>query len=199
MASFEYESGRQFETDPISGQIFFREPIEEFYSPWRALEASDYHAPRPASHNVGIPPVYLLCADLQFCSQMFAHSTPLTHSAPYAPQAPPHAPPCVPGQAFSQTQGRQALRTARRATRTHNPIRGQGVGLREGGKGQGWTRGAANYRPREIKVLLDLVEEDLPVGAKGWNGVGARFREWAAMTEYPSRTDRSLEVKFKQV
>ena len=69
MASFGFDSGRQFETDPISGQIFFREPIqEELYSPWRALEPSDYHMPPPAPHNVGIlpsisPPCCVLTSD----------------------------------------------------------------------------------------------------------------------------------------
>jgi len=53
MASFEYTSGCQFDTDPISGQLFYREPINGFdYTNWRALEPSDYHAPRPASHDV---------------------------------------------------------------------------------------------------------------------------------------------------
>jgi hypothetical protein len=48
-------------------------------------------------------------------------------------------------------------------------------------------------------MLLDLVDEELPVGAKGWNVIGARFRDWAAITENPARTDRSLEIKYKQV
>ena len=56
MASFEPNLPRQFETDPISGQIFFREPIDGLYLQWRALEASDYHAPRPVSHNVSTIP-----------------------------------------------------------------------------------------------------------------------------------------------
>ena len=53
MNSSGFDSGRQFETDPISGQLFFHEPIEGFYSPWRALEPLDYHIPNgPASHSV---------------------------------------------------------------------------------------------------------------------------------------------------
>ena len=46
---------------------------------------------------------------------------------------------------------------------------------------------------------MDLVNEELPVGAKGWNVVGAHLCEWAVITEHPTRTDRSLELKFKQV
>ena len=55
MASFDFESGRQFETDPISGQIFYREPIDGSYSPWTPLESSDYHPLQPAAHNVMSP------------------------------------------------------------------------------------------------------------------------------------------------
>lgn len=112
---------------------------------------------------------------------------------------PSHIPLHPPGQTLPHNRERQALRTAHRSTRAHNPIRGRGAGSHEGGRGQGRTRGSANYRPREIEVLLDLAEAELPVGSKGWNTVGVKFREWAAITEYPSRTDRSLEVKYKQV
>jgi len=124
------------------------------------------------------------------------HPTPLI---PGMPNAPPHPPPHLPAQPVSRMQERQVLRTARRSTRAHNPVHGQGVRSHEGGRGQGRTRGSANYCPQEIEILLDLVEAELPVGAKGWSVVGARFREWAAVAEYPSQTDRSLEAKYKQV
>ena len=131
---------------------------------------------------------------------MFASSgpypTPLTQDHP-GPYASSRAPPTR--QALPNVQGRQTLRTVQRSARAHNPTHGQGIGPHEGGRGQGRTRGAVNYRPREIEVLLDLVEAELPVGAKGWGTVGAKFREWAATTENSSRTDRSLEAKYKQV
>ena len=94
-------------------------------------------------------------------------------------------------------QSRRALRTSHRSARAHNPVRGQRGKPREGGKGR--ARGAPNYRPREVEILLDLIEDVLPIGAKGWGAIGARFREWATVAEYPARTDRSLEVKYKQV
>ena len=100
-------------------------------------------------------------------------------------------------QMSTQTQARRALRTTRRSTRVHDPVRGQRDRPREGGRGR--TRGAANYRPRELEVLLDLIGDELPIGAKGWNVVGTRFREWATITQYPARTNRSLELKYKQV
>ena len=67
MASSGFDSGRQFEIDPVSGQIFYREPIEGFYTSWTPLEPSDYHPPRPAGHNVsGLLQIYLLCTNLHF-------------------------------------------------------------------------------------------------------------------------------------
>ena len=128
-----------------------------------------------------------------FLSQVF---TPGTHNLAWGPQEiAPHPPAQVPARA----QEWQDLQATRRSVRAHNPIRHQPPPGRshEGGKGR--TRGSPNYRPREIEILLDHVEAELPVGAKGWNTVGARFREWAAISECPARTDRSLEAKFKQV
>ena len=119
----------------------------------------------------------------------------MRHPAPIAQGIPPYMPAQVP----AHIQERQDHQAARRSARGHNPIRGRQARLQEGGKGQGRTRGAANYRPREIEVLLDYADAELPVGAKGWATIGSQFREWAALVECPSRTDRSLEMKFKQV
>jgi len=90
------------------------------------------------------------------------------------------------------------LRRAQRSARAHDPIRGQRTNRpREGGRGR--ARGIPNYKPREIQILLDLIEEELPIAAKGWKVVGAQFRDWAVVAEFPARTDRSLELKYKQV
>ena len=48
---------------------------------------------------------------------------------------------------------------------------------REGGRGR--THGAPNYKPQEVQVLLDLVEEELPIASKGWRVIGSQFRDWA--------------------
>ena len=62
MTSFESDSGRQFETDPITGQVFYCEPIDGSYSLWTHLEPLDYHLSQLATHNVSIhlsvSPVY---------------------------------------------------------------------------------------------------------------------------------------------
>ena len=64
---------------------------------------------------------------------------------------------------------------------------------------RGRARGIPNYKPQEVQTLLDLIEEELPIASKGWKVVGAQFRDWAVVAEYPARTDRSLELKYKQV
>ena len=92
------------------------------------------------------------------------------------------------------SQSQRNARQARRNDCAYDPI-----GAERSRSWRGRTRGAPNYKPREVAVLLDLVDEELPVGAKGWNIIGARFREWAANTENPARADRSLELKYKQV
>lgn len=96
-----------------------------------------------------------------------------------------------------QTTGRE-LRRSQRSTRAYDPVQGQKAN-RPRERGRGRTRGAPNYRNREVETLLDLVEEELPLASKGWRVVGARFRDWATVTQSPARTDRSLELKFKQV
>lgn len=96
------------------------------------------------------------------------------------------------------TQTKRTSRHARRSARAYDPLHGQQT-RRSSGGGRGRTRGAANYKIREIEVLLDLVEEELPIASMGWRVVGSRFRDWASVTQQPARTDRSLELKFKQV
>lgn len=45
---------RQFHVDPVTSQTFFREHIAGSWGMWRPLAPSDFHPPRPTSHNVGI-------------------------------------------------------------------------------------------------------------------------------------------------
>ena len=110
-----------------------------------------------------------------------------------AVNAPPHPPAPV------HVQGQRDHRATQRSSCAYDPTHGQGIRSNEGGKGSGRTRGAVNYRTREVEVLLDYAEAELPIGGKGWSTVGARFREWAAISGCSPRTDRLLEVKFKQV
>lgn len=52
MASF--ESGREFLRDPVTAQLFYREPADGGLTAWAPLPPSDYHLQRPESHNVGV-------------------------------------------------------------------------------------------------------------------------------------------------
>ena len=101
-------------------------------------------------------------------------------------------PPPVPAQPLHQHTSREAARSAR----AYDPTRADRSQPR-GGRGR--AHGAINYRPKEVQTLLDLIEDELPVGAKGWKVIGSRFRDWAVTAGYPARVDRSLELKFKQV
>ena len=128
--------------------------------------------------------------------------TPLSHGQPLTqPQPAVHGNPTTITPAPQKpVQPEQNFRRSKRLLRAHNPIRGQKVNHpceHEGGRGR--TRGSPNYKRREIEKLLDLVEDKLPVASKGWWVIGLRFRDWALVSENPTRTDRSLELKFKQV
>ena len=73
MASSGNTSGRQFDINPITGQVFYCEPVDGYYSSWTALEPSDYHPPRPASHNVSrVLRIHLLCTDLSCFSHRYS-------------------------------------------------------------------------------------------------------------------------------
>jgi hypothetical protein len=70
--------------------------------------------------------------------------------------------------------------------------------LVEKGK-RGHSKGSANYKDDEVQLLLDLAEAELPTGAKGWQQIGVEHRKWCRLHIRPQRTDRSLELKYKQV
>ncbi|KAK2461365.1 hypothetical protein APHAL10511_006589, partial [Amanita phalloides] len=66
-------------------------------------------------------------------------------------------------------------------------------------KQRGCISGAANYSSADIDALFDLIEEHLPLGGQGWNSVGDAFNSWSQENGCPSRTPKSLELKFKQI
>jgi hypothetical protein len=59
--------------------------------------------------------------------------------------------------------------------------------------------GIANYSPEDLDALLDILEESLPLGGNAWNSASDEFNAWAQENGRPSRTAKSLELKFKQV
>jgi hypothetical protein len=66
-------------------------------------------------------------------------------------------------------------------------------------KQRGRTTGAHNYSSEDLDALLDVLEECLPLGGHAWNSAGDDFNTWAQENGRPSRTAKSLELKFKQV
>ena len=66
-------------------------------------------------------------------------------------------------------------------------------------KKRGRSAGAANYSIEDIEALLGFLEDDLPLGGKGWNEVADLFAKWAEENGRPVRSVKSLETKFKQV
>jgi hypothetical protein len=59
--------------------------------------------------------------------------------------------------------------------------------------------GAGNYQDADLKQLLRLVEEELPVGGNGWKRIAARFAQWASRQGRPTRDAKALDTKFKMV
>lgn len=66
-------------------------------------------------------------------------------------------------------------------------------------KQRGRTTGAHNYSTEDLDALFDILEECLPLGGHAWNSARDEFNTWAQENGRPSRTVKSLELKFKQV
>jgi hypothetical protein len=69
----------------------------------------------------------------------------------------------------------------------------------DGKKQHGRTTGAHNYFSEDLDSFFDILEECLPLGGHAWNSTGDEFNTWAQENGHPSRTAKSLELKFKQV
>ncbi|KAF8232893.1 hypothetical protein L208DRAFT_1203561, partial [Tricholoma matsutake] len=63
----------------------------------------------------------------------------------------------------------------------------------------GRPSGASNYLAEDISVLLDYVEQELPLGQHGWNKVHHQLLKWAYSCGHPARAVKSLETKYKQL
>jgi hypothetical protein len=63
----------------------------------------------------------------------------------------------------------------------------------------GRPQGAGNYLQEDLKALLDAVQEELPLGQRGWQNIHAKYSRWARKRGHPERARKSLETKYKQV
>ncbi|KAH7907608.1 hypothetical protein BJ138DRAFT_1129056 [Hygrophoropsis aurantiaca] len=59
--------------------------------------------------------------------------------------------------------------------------------------------GPGNYSPSDVKALLGFIENELPLGQRGWKAVHTRFVQWARKHKRPQRALKSLETKYKQL
>ncbi|KIK76684.1 hypothetical protein PAXRUDRAFT_169118 [Paxillus rubicundulus Ve08.2h10] len=64
---------------------------------------------------------------------------------------------------------------------------------------RGRLQGANNHTVGDMMTLLDCVEDELPLGQRGWQAITVRFNQWAAKSGRPERKLTSLETKFKQL
>jgi len=48
-------------------------------------------------------------------------------------------------------------------------------------------------------LFFDILKEHLPLGGHVWNSAADKYNAWAQENGHPSRTAKSLELKFKQV
>ncbi|KAJ7201482.1 hypothetical protein C8J57DRAFT_1260794 [Mycena rebaudengoi] len=63
---------------------------------------------------------------------------------------------------------------------------------------RGRPSGSGNYSKDDNKALLDLVQQELPLGAKGWKVITGRFKKYYVKNGRPERGQKSLETKYKQ-
>jgi hypothetical protein len=63
----------------------------------------------------------------------------------------------------------------------------------------GRRQGAGNYKDDDINELLQLVEEELPIGGNGWKHISVCYEQWASRKGQPVHDVKALEMKFKGV
>ncbi|KIK34173.1 hypothetical protein CY34DRAFT_17907 [Suillus luteus UH-Slu-Lm8-n1] len=56
-----------------------------------------------------------------------------------------------------------------------------------------------NDEVSDVKVLLDIVCQELPLGQREWQAVHVKFGQWEKANGQPKRKITSLEMKFKQL
>ncbi|CDO74522.1 hypothetical protein BN946_scf184846.g3 [Trametes cinnabarina] len=59
--------------------------------------------------------------------------------------------------------------------------------------------GSSNYNEDDLDALLDVVQEDLPIGQKMWQRVTDQFNDWARVNSRPPRTQKPLKTKFESL
>ncbi|KAG2076066.1 hypothetical protein BDR04DRAFT_994548, partial [Suillus decipiens] len=63
----------------------------------------------------------------------------------------------------------------------------------------GCPQGSNNYMTSDIKTLLDMVHQELPLGQRGWQAVHVKFCQWVKVNRWLECKVSLLETKFKQL
>lgn len=63
----------------------------------------------------------------------------------------------------------------------------------------GHRPGVGNYKDDDIIELLQLVEEELPIGGNGWKHISFCYEQWATCKSHPVCDIKALKSKFKGV
>ena len=66
-------------------------------------------------------------------------------------------------------------------------------------KQKGRATGSCNFSYEEIHRLLHGINNQLPIGGKGWEAVAKAYNSWAAKQGYSQRTAQSIKGKFDTV
>jgi hypothetical protein len=64
---------------------------------------------------------------------------------------------------------------------------------------KGRASGAANYTEEDYNILFPILREHKPIGQQKWATVTEEYNEQAEEIGRPTRLQKSLETKFKQV
>lgn len=59
--------------------------------------------------------------------------------------------------------------------------------------------GSVNFGADEMAMLVEIVEQHLPIGGHGWDEVLREYNAWAKKEGFRERDQRSLKQKFDKV
>jgi hypothetical protein len=138
--------------------------------------------PLPADHDNDFPPAHMILGTVA------RPSSKIAGARRFLPE------PKGKGKQHAADPGVPS-RPAKGKRKAASPLRNTDGKKQRGGRGAG----SANYSSDDLDALCDILEESLPLGGHAWNSAGDEFNKWAEENDRPSRTPKSLEMKFKQV
>ena len=138
--------------------------------------------PSPADGDDDFPPAHKILGAVARPSSMVAG---VRRSLP-EPKGKGKQNPTDPPVVSRSSKGKRKAASPLRPANSKKPRGGRGLGV-------------ANYSHEDLDALFDILEDRLPLGGHAWNSASDEFNAWARENGRPSRTAKSLELKFKQV